>query len=128
LAALVRNRRDRDILHPHLSKAGTVQKADESAGKASLQKPTADKPKPNDKAKPVVDKPKPNDKAKPVVDKPKPNDKAKPVVDKPKPAAKPGQVAKKSPAKTAPAKPFVDRQLRMGLDYLNAEFVRAAAK
>jgi len=71
-----------------------------------------------------------------VVDKKKPAvEKAKPVVDKAqptKPAAKPnaGQLAHKPAAAKKPqhAQPFVDRQLQMGIDYLNAEFVRASVK
>lgn len=103
--ALVRTRRDRDILHPH-------RKGGASVAKASPAKPAADK-------------------AKPTAQKAKPREEAQPTVDKNKPAAKPGtgQVAGKPAAAKAEAeKPFADRQLRMALDYLNSELARASAK
>jgi carboxyl-terminal processing protease len=110
LMALVRDRRDRDILHPHLHQTKAADKPSDkpaaATAKSSPKQPAADKAQP-------------------------PADKAQPVVDKAKPAVKPNadQVAKKtSAAKKPPEKPFVDRQLQMGVDYLNAEFVRASAK
>jgi carboxyl-terminal processing protease len=131
MVALVRDRRDRDILHPH--RAQTKASPKPLAAVAAKSSPT----KPAEKTKPVVDKAKPAaEKAAPVVDKNKPAvEKAKPVVDKAqptKPAAKPnaGQLAHKPAAAKKPqhAQPFVDRQLQMGIDYLNAEFVRASVK
>jgi carboxyl-terminal processing protease len=99
--ALVRDRRDRDILHPH-------RKSDKAVAKS-------------EPAKPAVDK------AKPTAEKAKPAEAAKPVVDKNKPGTT--QVAvKPGTTKDDGSKPFADRQLRMAVDYLNAELARASAK
>jgi hypothetical protein len=150
LAALMEDRRDRDVLQPHNAPPGKQEQAKAEPSKPEQPKPSekpvetpkpaspqkADTPKP-EPAKPA-EAPKP-DTAKPPAPKPaeKPADKPKPEGAKSevtKPAEKPATIpasktngTPKHNGKDANSrkKPFVDRQLELAVKYLNTELARA---
>lgn len=108
LLALMRDRRDRDILHPHRNGSAADKDAPD---KGAPDKGAADKAS---EAKPAAAE---DNQAKPKAE--------RPAKTKPGPAA---EVDKAKPKTEKAEKPFVDRQLQKAVDYLTAELVRAGAK